>query len=36
MRVVNAGQQIKRRVGLLNRVEANTASENVTEIKILQ
>ena len=36
MRVVNAGEQIKRRVGSLDRVVANAASENVAEIKILQ
>ena len=36
VRVVDAGKKIKSRVGSLDRVEANTASENVAEIKTLQ
>jgi len=36
MGVVDAGQQIKSRVGSLDRVEADTASENVAEIKVLR
>src|ERR1700677_1602096 len=36
MRVVNAAKHIDRRIGSLNRMPAETASENVAEVKILQ